>query len=381
MFGKKAFLKQITSQIQFKSIDLNKPELEGSTPPSVFIGSANYPKVFAGPMLSREQQSFVQDSPEQWLNNYSKEQIINFRLNLLRGKKIVRVNDVENRFITKLQEISLSKDSLLAEAEFEKIPRGITFSEEHQPFGPSAAIKKLETENTKWQRDLQKAYYDTDLLAKDAVTSLYNKGLQFTQIQKALSTGAFGKATNRKLVPTRWSITAADDTLGKTFLSDVKQNEIIDEFRVYESSGLNNYFAVMLAPTQWQYEAAEAFINILNNRTFMFGDYETYKGRTQYSEMGGCYYTEKAVIAEKLAQNNEQAGAFVFREAYPGYVPTGVWLCRELTKEALNKEPKTFSNIKEATNYVNSKLKLGEKFYNNMELLKKTKSQKTLLDF
>ena len=39
--GKAAYLKRLTSKIQIPSIDVGR-ELDGSTPPSVFIGSWNY---------------------------------------------------------------------------------------------------------------------------------------------------------------------------------------------------------------------------------------------------------------------------------------------------------------------------------------------------
>lgn len=381
-FGKGAFLQRLTSQQKFKSLRLDSPKFEGSTPPSVFVGRANYPKVFAGPMLAQAPDSFVYDAPEQWLKKYDKNSIVSFRLNLLRGMKQVLVSNASGRAAQQLQDIALSKKSLYAHAEFEKVPRGMTFSEDHQPFGPSAQIKTIETETGKWQKDLQKAFYDTDLLAKDAVVELARKNIPFTTIQKALSTGAFGREKNRKLVPTRWSITATDDILGRNAMQEVRQNEVIDEFRVYESAGLHNYFAVLLTPTAWQYEAIEAFINILDNRTYSFSDAEGRFGRKNYSTMGGCYYAQRNAVAEHLKQNNEQAGAFVFREVYPGYTPTGVWVCRELTREALKQEPVSFKTKKEAMKYVNNKLKLGAKYYKDrMRLINKVGTQKSLLEF
>lgn len=382
MLGKKAFLQHLTSQYRMQSVKLDSPKFEGSSPPSVFIGRANYPKVFAGPMLAREPDSFVYDAPEQWLGSYDKNSIINFRLQLVRGMQPVSITDTTGRFAQQLQDIALSKQSLFTHAEFENIPRGVAFSEEHQPFGPSAQLKQMEIENKAWQHDLEKAHYDTDLLAQDAVVELAQKDLPFTSIQKALSVGAFGKARTRKLVPTRWSITATDDILGKHAMKDVKQNEIIPEYHVYESQGLHNYFAVMLTPTQWQYEAIEAFHQVLGNRTFTFSDAESYFGRKEYSDMGGCYYAQRAVVAEHLKQQEEQAGAFVFREVYKGYTPTGVWVCRELTKQAMQQEPKTFSSMNDALHYVDTKLKLGVNYHKqNMKLLSEARQQKTLLEF
>jgi hypothetical protein len=333
-------------------------------------------------MLAQAPESFSYDAPEQWLGNYDREAIINFRLQLLRGMKAVPVNAVGNRFAQQLQEIALSKHSLLTHAEFDKTPRGVSFSEDSQPFGPSAALKQMDVENAKWQKDMQKAHYDTDLKAGDAVLELAQKGLQFTPIQKALSTGAFGLAKNRKLVPTRWSITATDDIIGKDAMADVKQNDVIKDFRVYESSGLNNYYAVMLTPSQWQYEAIEAFDQILDNRTVAFSDYESYFGRKKYSDMGGCYYAQRQIVADHLRQQQEQAGAFIFREVTQGYVPTGVWVCRELTKKALETEPVSFKTRSEAMHYIDSKLKLGMKYHaDRMTLVNTTVKQKTLGEF
>lgn len=381
MIGKRAFLDKLTQMRPMQSMTLKGTSFEGSSPPSVFIGQANYPKVFAGPMLAQTPESFAYDAPEQWLKQYQLGNVIDFRMQLLRGMKAVPVNAVGNRFAQQLQEIALSKDSLFTHAEFDKAPRGTTFSEDHAPFGPSAELKQMETENARWHKDMQKAFYDTDLRAAEAVNELTDKGLAFTQIQKALSTGAFGLAKNRKLVPTRWSITATDDILAKPAMADVRQNDPIGEYRVYESEGFHNKFAIMLTPNQWQYEAIEVFDNLMGNKTFAFSDFEGHFGRKEYSEMGGCYYAQRQVIANELQKENAQAGAFVFREVTEGYVPTGVWVCRELTKQAMESTPLTFKTRSEAMHYVNSTLKLGVKYHTDRMRLIHSARQSSLKDF
>ncbi|MGA2677348.1 MAG: hypothetical protein ABSE83_10705, partial [Methanobacterium sp.] len=61
--GKAAYLKRLTSKIKMPSVDIGR-ELEGSTPPSVFIGSWNYPKVYAGPMITPMQgDTSIMDTP------------------------------------------------------------------------------------------------------------------------------------------------------------------------------------------------------------------------------------------------------------------------------------------------------------------------------
>ena len=82
-------LKQLTQQFyNMKNTKITSKQIEGTTPPSVFIGSYNYPKVFAGPLLTSEHNSAIMDQPETWMNSQtSQDQIINYRLNLVRGKQ------------------------------------------------------------------------------------------------------------------------------------------------------------------------------------------------------------------------------------------------------------------------------------------------------
>jgi hypothetical protein len=63
---------------------------------------------------------------------------------------------------------------------------------------------------------------------------------------------------NRKFVPTRWSITAVDDTLSKVSVEMLKNYPWINEFRVYESWSLDNRFLVLMIPAAWSYELVEA---------------------------------------------------------------------------------------------------------------------------
>ena len=120
---KGAYLKKLTSRMPMRSVSVSK-ELEGSTPPSVFIGSWNYPKVYAGPMLATFQgDSEVMDSPESWIpGQKTTEEIVGFRLNLVRGKRQVGIFDLEDRMVSKLQEISLAERSIDSEARFSSEP-------------------------------------------------------------------------------------------------------------------------------------------------------------------------------------------------------------------------------------------------------------------
>ena len=95
------------------------------------------------------------DMPESWIpQDKSQEDIIGYRLNLVRGKQIVGIKDLENSFVEKLQDISLSENSIESEAEFSKKPRGSSFSDEHTPHGPSALIQKFDIERDVYKRQI-----------------------------------------------------------------------------------------------------------------------------------------------------------------------------------------------------------------------------------
>ena len=386
MISKGAYLRQLTTAtMHMKSVAVGK-ELEGSSPPSVFIGSWNYPDVYAGPMIAPQHgDTAVMDMPESWISgSKTQEEIIGYRLNLVRGKYRVNTLDLDNRFIEKLQDISLSERSIESEVSFASQPQGMSFSEEHTPFGPSAPIKKFEIESGRWNRDLEQVYYDTDQKSRDAVVDLHKKGVPFSSIQKAFSVGVMGKKYRRSLVPTRWSITACDTMIGDRLLGEVKKFPLIDTWRVHEFSSLHNNYAVILMPTGWQYEWSEAFLHILGNEELVFSDHEGNKKKTEYSPLGGCYYSCKMAVLEALAREQKQAGAIILREALQGYVPMGVFNVRENVRNAMLQPAREFEDIRSALSHLSGSFTLPiRRFIEEGALLRDTLKQRqcTLNDF
>jgi DNA repair protein NreA len=358
--GKGAYLKKITTNVQqWRTVEVGE-KLDGSSPPSVFIGNYGYPKVDVGPMIAPYVgDTHILDTPETWIpGKKSQEDIIRFRLDLVRGKHRVGIKELDNRLVGKLQEISLARDSVDSEAQFRHKPRGFTFNEDHQPFGPSGSIERFDIGNVRWERNLEKSFYDTDLKAADAVADAFHEGVLFSQIQKAFSTGTMGLGKNRKLVPTRWSITAVDSALADHLYDDVRYLDVIDSFHVYEFASLNNYYAVILTPTPWQYEWIEAFIHIMGKEEMIFADHESLRPKSGYSSVGGCYYSCKFAVLEAMRRMGKQAGAIVLREAYEGYVPLGVFNVRENVRNALMQPHREFFTFRDSLNYVSTRLRL-----------------------
>jgi hypothetical protein len=370
---------------------VDRLHLGGSSPPSVFVGRIGYPKISIGPMIPPIMgDTSIIDTPELWLDR-TLDDIVDFRSLLIRGKHVVDIYDVESsdKIVEYTKELALSKNSVFSEAIFSKKPSGrIAFYDEAQPHGPSAPIIKFDITNPKYEQNIEKAYYDTDLKARDAVYNLYKNGVKVSKIQRAFSVGAFGVKKDRKFVPTRWSITAVDSTLGETLMKNTKTYPWINEFRVYYHNQFDNRWAILLMPSEWQYELIEAWYpkttwNPYGRGISIFNSYEFYKGRSTYAEIGGCYYSARLAINELLDKERRQAGTVVLREAHPGYImPIGVWNVRESVRKALKEPYQKFDTLDQSLIFISNKMDIPlQRWIRNSAILKNQLYQKRLEDF
>jgi hypothetical protein len=351
--------------------------LEGSSPPSIFVGRNNYPKVNVGPMAPPfVGDTEIMENPEEWLSMDIHE-FIDMRISLVRGKRLVNVNDVENRYIISLQEMIISEKPVLLEEKFIKRPRvSIPMGDEIPPYGPSGELQSLRVYPGNSDRKLEKVFSDIDMNASDAVMELYNSGINISRIQRVFSAGMLGIGKYRKLVPTRWSITAVDSTISQRLVDEIKDYETIDSIEVYESRKMENIFVVILFPRKWAYELVEGWYpgtlwNPYSNEIFIISDHEFYLGRKDYAEIGGCYYSARLAVAEHLLKRRRQAMAIVLREALPSYIlPVGVWNVRENVRNALSSKPLEFDDEQSALNYVFSRFHIPrEKWIKNSKML------------
>jgi hypothetical protein len=172
--------------------------------------------------------------------------------------------------------------------------------------------------------------------------------------------------------------------IGDRLLGEVKKFPLIDTLRVHEFSSLHNSYAVILMPTGWQYEWSEAFLHILGNEELVFSDHEGNKKKTEYSPLGGCYYSCKMAVLEALAREQKQAGAIILREALQGYVPMGVFNVRENVRSAMLQPAREFEDIRSALSHLSGSFTLPiRRFIEEGALLRDTIRQRqcTLNDF
>ena len=370
---------------------IDRFDLDGSSPPGVFVGRFGYPKVYVGPLVPPVHgDTQILDTPEEWVG-LPMDDIVRFRSSLVRGMHRVHVMDVDRggRVVDLTRELALATVPADVEAEFARKPHGrVVLDDNIQPFGPSAPLRNLAVGTLKVDRDMDRATSDTDLKAREAVLDLFDRGLPVSKIQRAFSVGAFGLEKNRRFVPTRWSITAVDDTIGKTLRETIKTFPLINEIRVYEAIGFDDRFLVVMIPRPWRYELIEAWYpntlwNPLGREIVMFGDHEGFEGRTTYASIGGCYYAARLAVGEALNRERRQAATVILRETHPGYImPVGVWNVREHVREALRRKSHTFATMEATLDHLRTRLDIPmERYVRTSEVLKHVLYQRTFDDY
>jgi hypothetical protein len=354
--------------------------LSGTSPPSVFVGSYNYPKVGVGPMVPPiHGDTSLLDIPEKWIGK-TLEEIVNFRLNLIRGIQKIPVTETEGRYIENLQDVAMSSKPIDSDIEFHKntIPVA-SIDSESAPFGPLGEIKKIKFSDSTSEKSIEKVYYDKDLKAQDAVLNLYNSGIEISQIQKCFSIGMLGQ--KRRLVPTRWSITATDDIISNSLVSEILDFDLIDSCRVFTFNHLGNSFSVILFPHRWLFEMEEAWYTE-QGRIGFGSDIEDARGIDHPPKIAGAYFAAKLGVAEYLVANQIQAAVLVLREIRPEYaVPVGVWQIREGIREAMKQRPFIADSLDEGIDYACKPLSISKSEWLAKGDLLKLIKQKSITEF
>jgi len=353
--------------------------ISGTSPPSVFVGSHNYPKVFVGPMLPPiHGDTSLFDSPEKWKGK-SLEEIVNFRLNLVRGIQKIPIDQTDGRYIENLQEVTMSSTPTDTDIIFSKsTSSNVLLDGESAPFGPIGEIRSAKFFGSTSNKSIEKIFYDKDLKAEDAILSLYNSGIEISKIQKCFSIGMLGK--KRKLVPTKWSITATDDIISKSLVSEILDYSLIDSCRVFSYEHLGNIFTVVLFPHRWMYEMIEAWYS---DSVLGFGsDFEDARGIDHSPAIAGAYFAAKLSVLEYLSKMKIQAGVIILREIRPEYaIPVGVWQVREGIRETMNQNPAIADNFDDAILLASNRTSISKTEWLIHGNISKLIQQKILSDF
>ena len=330
-----------------------KQEYFGAAP-NVFVGRYGYPRVNVGILNTEHDQFGEHDNTPLWAKeNYKIPQIMDLRLQLINSRFKANIKSFDEKFMDMTQEVSMASKPVDIELALNKKPHfNINFNQDVKPHGTNVKLEKARiTENPKIHTKVDKIVSDTDLKAAQGLSKLYKKDFDGYFLTKLFSVGNLGIGKNRKLVPTRWSITAVDDTLGKSLLNDVRDYKQTN-YLAFFSSYLGNYYVVLMFPEIWQYELFETYAGALGGvkddmmtRKWMT-DYEPFGGRKKYVEQtAGGYYAAKLPVLEYLKQKKRQASVLVLRFITTDYYAhLGVWVCREAVRKAMQNNPIEFAS-------------------------------------
>jgi DNA repair protein NreA len=385
-----------------------KKEMFGPTPPHVFVGHNFYPNVYWGPLVSSEA---ISDDPRD-MYGMSLEKIIESRAGMVRGMKKDSVK-ASGRMLSEAQSAVMSIKPVDVEARFSRDPVfSLELDDVAHPMGASAPIERFKVaDNVSVPKKVDSMAND-NVLANEAIVELLLSGFDVHYLSKLLTAGVLGKGENKKMVPTKWAITATDDMAAKHMMGSVRDNREIAEPCVYSNTYLDNHFEILLLPGSWEYEQFEAALTPeLEERgkkrqgasgakqgrdTYAEGmkfehaawekwktdgtvnfseEHEPFFGRSDYAKrQGGGYYAARFSVVEALYNMRRQARVVVFREIGTAYtVPVGVWEVRENVRHAFENGPVKFSTREAALSHIASQLSmpLGEYMKKSKVLLQR----------
>jgi DNA repair protein NreA len=354
------WLKRVDERLP--AMRLNSQDLFGSSPPSVFVGRYGYPQVSLGPMLApvhlEDARAVELDAPSQWLDRRI-EDVVGLRSALVRTRKPIRVKDAQRPppLLQVTQSLALSARPIDTEVHLAKRPNlelRARVGDLLAPMGPSVEPARVRLAGQpKVAPPVERAHGDDDARAATLIGELYKAGIKTDQIEKLLSVGLLGQRAQRRIVPTRWSITATDDQVGEGLIARLRDFAPLDGGRYYDGVAHGNRFYVLLGPPPWSFDMIETWLKgaawTLENSAFV-EDHEGPEGRRSYaSNVTGAYYSARLAVLELLHRLRRNACGFVYREITPDYwAPLGVWVIREGVRRVLQSTPLTFSSWSEA---------------------------------
>lgn len=358
------YVDDVSDRIKYATSDSS---VFGSTSPAIFVGRSNYPNVSTGILTPVGEESHAADfdtSAQWYARNLDIESVLEYRAGLLNSNRSTRANvhDVWDGFVGVQREVAIADRPVDVEIGLADTPDvDLSLDEITLPRGPRATAERAQlTENPHVPRAVEKTLEDDDWNAEGAMTYLYRKGFDVYDIRHILSAGALGQGEARRLVPTRWSITAVDDTIGQYLRGRIRNASSVDSVRVWVNEYVGNRYWVILAPGKWEYEFVEMKSpgSVWNpdpaGQVWMASAAEGFEGRTGYvEETAGAYYAARLGVLEYLNEINRQAKALILREVSDEYwAPVGVWQIRESVRNAFEGPGGEAESLVDAVNQI-----------------------------
>lgn len=382
---------------KIKNLD-NVSKIDSISPPSVFIGSKlRYPLVNVGILspIEKDENAWVYDDAKYWAeNDFQINDVLKLRNSLLNSRFQTKVSDarLNKKFVDISKDIAISSKQVDVEIELENRLRfGRDKDRVLTPHGLKGSLKKAEIiGNVKVDKKLDRVMND-EVKASEGMEILYKNDFNEYSLSQILSVGVMGMKKDKRLVPTRWSITATDDILAKLLWKSVKDKKWVENYQLLFGEFMGNQYLIMLMPGVWSYELFEFYLPRSSwnpsGEIKASTDMEGYTGRKNYAfNTVGGYYAARLPILEYLNSIQRQAKVLVFRIETPSYwAALGVWVCRESIRKALNSRIMKFDSEEEMINSAKAiaKTKFGFDISQGIEKSKIIKglSQRDLNEF
>ena len=348
-------------------------EFSGSSPPEIFVGKWNYPDVYTGILSPQEYgNTKIMSSPEIWQKNKLEiPEILRLRNQLIYARTQSNIKKLDTKFHDVMKEVAMTHKSISAQYMLKKPISANLEQDSKVPLINHAAqvdYVRLE-ENPSVKPKVEYLVNDKEVKSAIAINELYDSGIDNSTIIKILSAGLLGLKKNRKMVPTRWSITAVDDTLSKQKLEKIRFFPEIQEIQVFTAEYLGNHYEFLLLPDKWSFEVIE----ISQKSMTPWQDYESFFPRKRYAEsVTGAYYANRLALTEYLEKIKKQCSCLVMREVRPEYyAPLGVGILRQTSREAFSMQGRKFNTLGEAFQDIQSRLRINISNYTEKSIILK----------
>ncbi len=272
-------------------------------------------------------------------------------------------------------DIAASLKPVEVEVNVKKV-RGLPiFSEYYGPYGPAVYAKGIKLCSNPKIPKVVEEIKEERIKTQEAMELLYPK-YDVYYLYQLLSAGFFGE--EKRKVPTRWSITATDDLVGKMCVKKILEFPMLNEWIIAKNVHLHNKWIIVFCPGAWAFENFEAWAPGSSwaafAQSYITREHEYARGRSSYAEsQAGGYYATRLAALEKLLEWRKQAKVIAFREVRSEYqIPVGVWQVRESVRRA--KVIARTSCLKDALEIIRGELEIPlEQYLEKSVLIKQTR--------
>ena len=307
-------------------------EAEGPTPPSPLVGESGYPKVPVSLGISPYGDPALRDSPQLWARaGLSLEEVARLRTEMLYPFKNFDVRRPEELLKGDLAWGAVSYKPVDAEAKLSGKPRPPSFDGILSPIGVSARAEEVKVVDNPKVDPLLERRAEEGVKAEEAIKELFKRGIDIYLLQKALSVGLLGK--RKRLVPSRWAITAVDVAVSKALKEDLLKMKWTSSVKAATYSHYGNVYKVILLPGPPAVEMLEVWEprSLWTPKEVTIHNFEgpAVRARALDPDDGG-FHALKVGALKAMWEKGVSATALIIRRITPDYyLPLGSWQIRE----------------------------------------------------